>query len=99
MKSNKDQIKAMDGHEWMAKYYGQLKGGVIQNVSIAVMDEEPNLAFPRLTIKLFNGKVVETEVVSIHDEGIPGVIYGLPWDEKTFKNNPTESNYFHKENN
>lgn len=83
----------------MAKYYGQLKGAVIENVSIAVVDEDVNLAFPRLTVKLSNGKIVETEIVSIHDEGVPGVIYGLPWDEKTFKNNPTSYSNSHKENN
>jgi hypothetical protein len=75
-----DQIKELENNfQWMRDYYGQLKGAVIEDVSIAIYEDNKQVAFPSLKFKLVNGSVHECDVLSSFDLEMPGFIAGLPY--------------------
>ena len=78
--SENDLTKYREQYSWMQKYLGQLKGAVIKNVGINIDLEKNGMAFPSLTIELFDGGVYECEILSVYDTDSPGFISGLPHD-------------------
>jgi hypothetical protein len=83
-----EKTSVMESHGWMDQYYGQLLGSVVDDISIAIDDKNSNAAFVQITFKLTSGRKVKTEIASITDENIPGIIYGLPWSEELFEKTP-----------
>lgn len=73
-----DLDTASEEHKWLAKYYGVLKGSVVQDISLSY-DLETNLIYPTFTFFTFGGKKYECEVVCQEDVNMPGFITGLPF--------------------
>lgn len=67
--------------DWMRDYYGQLKGAVVDDVSIAVYEDNTQLGFPCITFRLSNGMKYECDILSAFDVDMPGFIGGLPYSD------------------
>lgn len=83
-----EKTSVMESHGWMDEYYGQLLGAVVDDISIAIDENNRNAAFPQITFRLASGRKVKTEIASITDENVPGIIYGLSWSEEFFEKTP-----------
>lgn len=73
-----DLHAAQKEYHWLAKYYGALKGSVVENVSLSI-DEETRLIYPTFTFLTFDNHKYECEIVCQEDLNLPGFITGLPF--------------------
>lgn len=77
------EIKDLEqSFSWMRDYYGQLKGAVVDDVCIAVYEDNKQLGFPSIKFRLKNGEVFECDILSAFDLDMPGFIAGLPFSEE-----------------
>lgn len=90
--SDDERQSIRDSHYWMEKYYGVLMNAKVNNISLAVDDENPKLAFLRLQFQLSDGELVTTELVSTDDINRPGILLGLPRPIDRLENSPNNMN-------
>lgn len=79
--SSEQMSELEDRFQWMRDYYGQLKGAVVEDVSIAIYEDNTKLGFPSIKFRLVNGSVHECDVLSSFDLDMPGFIAGLPFKD------------------
>lgn len=81
-----------ENYSWFEKYYGQLMGAVITNVSISFNEEDKSQGFLNLELSLMGKGKVKTELVCMDDLNAPGFLAGLPTDGIFVDNMPNIEN-------
>lgn len=90
--TDEEKARIRDSHYWMERYYGVLIDSKVNNVSLAVDDEDPSIAFLRIDFQLKDGELVTAELVSTDDINKPGLLLGLPRPIDRLENNPNSMN-------
>lgn len=73
--------EAKFNHSRIAEYYKHLKGAKINDVLLAIYDDDPMMAIPIIKIETAKGELFTCELLCAADLGTPGFLYGLPWDK------------------